>query len=263
MADRMGVRLKWLGCAAFEMDFGNVTVVNDPWITPNAKTELTWEAVEKCDYITLTHGHYDHTLDIPVYSQNVDPLKPGSGTGFVTPSMLHSTDVRGTLVNHSEHRQPAEQVKTCIDMCKYLSLDVCACAESVDKAKELAAFAPQMIAFFNDDPEVVDYGTRHMRSICLFFALLALSHCIAAVLRGAGRAFVPMFVMLGCWCALRVAYVTVALRFVNELETVSRAYPITWTASSIIYLIYFFTADWLHGFDRDQKGVLQNAKNVR
>jgi len=70
--DAMGVRLKWLGCACFEMDFGGVTVVNDPWITPNTKTELTWEAVEKCDYITLTHGHYDHTLDIPALVEKFD-----------------------------------------------------------------------------------------------------------------------------------------------------------------------------------------------
>ena len=62
----MGVRLKWLGCACFELDFGGVTVVNDPWITANQATELTWEAVEHCDYITLTHGHFDHTLDIPI-----------------------------------------------------------------------------------------------------------------------------------------------------------------------------------------------------
>ena len=63
---KFGFRIKWLGCACFEMDFGDATVVNDPWITANAKTDLTWEAVEKCDYITLTHGHHDHTLDIPV-----------------------------------------------------------------------------------------------------------------------------------------------------------------------------------------------------
>lgn len=93
------------------------------------------------------------SMDIPVYSQNVDPLKPGSGTGYVTPSMLHSTDVRGTLVNHSEHRQPIEDVRTCIEMCKYLSLDVCACAESVNKAREIAAFAPQMIAV--EPPELI------------------------------------------------------------------------------------------------------------
>ena len=65
MSKKFGARIKWLGCACFELDFGGLTVVNDPWITPNQATELTWEAVEKCDYITLTHGHSDHTLDIP------------------------------------------------------------------------------------------------------------------------------------------------------------------------------------------------------
>ena len=45
------IRLKWLGCSCFEMDFGDITIVSDPWITPNKKHELTWEAVEKCDYI--------------------------------------------------------------------------------------------------------------------------------------------------------------------------------------------------------------------
>lgn len=69
---KFGVRIKWLGCACFEMDFGGATVVNDPWITNNAKTELTWEDVEKCDYITLTHGHYDHTLDIPALVKKFD-----------------------------------------------------------------------------------------------------------------------------------------------------------------------------------------------
>ena len=71
--ESFGLRLKWLGCACFEMDFGTLTVVNDPWITPNAKTELTWEAVERCDYITLTHGHYDHTLDIPPLLEKFNP----------------------------------------------------------------------------------------------------------------------------------------------------------------------------------------------
>jgi len=110
--------------------------------------------------------------------------------------------------------------------------------------------ATHLIRFFNAQPEVVEYGTRHMRTICLFYFLLAFSHCIAAILRGAGKASVPMLTMLGCWCLIRVSYVTVAVRFVNELETVSRAYPITWTCSSIIFLIYFLKADWMHHFDR-------------
>ena len=106
-------------------------------------------------------------------------------------------------------------------------------------------FAPQLVAFFNDAPEVVDYGARHMRTICLFYCLLAFSHCVAAILRGAGRAMVPMVVMLVCWCLIRVTYITVAVRFVNELTTVSRAYPITWVCSSVVFLCYLLKMNWL------------------
>ena len=110
--------------------------------------------------------------------------------------------------------------------------------------------APRLIGIFNGTPEVVDFGTRHMRTICLFYCLLAFSHCIAGIMRGAGKASVPMVTMLVCWCLLRVSYITIAVGIVNELETVSRAYPITWTCSSIVFLIYFLKADWMHNFDR-------------
>lgn len=111
-------------------------------------------------------------------------------------------------------------------------------------------FSDSLIGIFNDQPAVIDFGSRHMRTICLFFFLLAFSHCIAGILRGAGKASVPMAVMLVCWCALRVTYIHFALGIVNELETVSLAYPITWSCSSLIFLIYFFKADWLHNFDK-------------
>ena len=111
-------------------------------------------------------------------------------------------------------------------------------------------FAPKLITFFNSAPEVVEFGVRHMRTICLFYFLLAFSHCIAGIMRGAGKPTVPMITMLACWCVIRVSYITVAVRFVNELTTVSRAYPITWTCSSIVFLFYFLKADWIHNFDR-------------
>lgn len=111
-------------------------------------------------------------------------------------------------------------------------------------------FAPQMIGLFCDSQEAIDFGTQHMRTICLFYCLLAFTHCLSAILRGAGKATVPMFTMLACWCVLRVSYITVAVKLVNELTTVSRAYPITWGCSSIILLIYFLKADWIGNFDR-------------
>lgn len=121
-------------------------------------------------------------------------------------------------------------------------------AESIGLLSYL--FAPGLIGFFNDSPEAVAFGTQHMRTICLFYFLLAFSHCIAAILRGAGKATVPMFTMLVCWCLIRVSYITVAVKFVNALTTVSWAYPITWACSSIVFLIYFLKADWIHTFDK-------------
>jgi putative MATE family efflux protein len=111
-------------------------------------------------------------------------------------------------------------------------------------------FAPELIGFFAKSEAAIAYGTAHMRTICLFYFLLALSHCIAGIMRGAGKATVPMFTMLACWCLIRVSYITIAVRFVPELTTVSWAYPLTWTLSSIVFLIYFLKADWIHNFDR-------------
>ena len=118
-------------------------------------------------------------------------------------------------------------------------------------------FAPQLIGLFNDSPKAIDFGVRHMQTISLFYCLAAFSHCMAAVMRGAGKATVPMFTMLVCWCVIRVSYITVAVKIVNELTTISWAYPITWILSSVTLLTYFFKADWIHNYDR------MEAKNVR
>ena len=113
-------------------------------------------------------------------------------------------------------------------------------------------FAPQMISLFAKSEAAIRYGTQHMQTISLFYCLLAFSHCIAGILRGAGKATIPMLTMLLCWCVIRVSYITIAVPFMPELTTVSWAYPISWSLSSIIFLVYFLKADWIHNFDRQE-----------
>ena len=127
----------------------------------------------------------------------------------------------------------------------------CLMAESIGLLSYI--FAPELIGFFSDTQEAIDFGVQHMQTICLFYCLLAFSHCIAGIMRGAGKASVPMFTMLICWCVIRVSYISVAVKFVNELTTVSWAYPITWSLSSIIFLIYLLKADWIHNFDKQRQ----------
>lgn len=130
---------------------------------------------------------------------------------------------------------------------------VCSCSVAEIIGLLAYLFAPQLIGLFSETSEAIQFGAIHMRTICLFYFLLAFSHCIAGVMRGAGKATVPMFTMLVCWCMIRVTYITAALTIVNQLTTVSWAYPITWTLSSIIFLLYFFKADWIHTFEHEEK----------
>ena len=110
--------------------------------------------------------------------------------------------------------------------------------------------APQLISLFDATPAVVELGVRQARTITLFYGLLAFSHSVAAVCRGAGRAVVPMTIMLSVWCVFRIIYIMTVMHFVGEIGAIYWAYPITWAISSVIYLIYYLKSDWVHGFDR-------------
>ena len=112
-------------------------------------------------------------------------------------------------------------------------------------------FAEPFIRFFLSGEESVRWGIEHCRTVSLFYFLLAYSNCIAGVLRGAGKAFVSMIVMLAIWCVLRIIYITVAMQIRHDIVLLYWAYPITWAISSAIYLIYYHVSDWLHSFEKE------------
>lgn len=70
-----GIRLKWLAVTSFELQFGNTTVVTDPYITHCKGTDLTVDAVENCNYICLSHAHWDHITDIPALMEKFPTSK--------------------------------------------------------------------------------------------------------------------------------------------------------------------------------------------
>lgn len=98
-------------------------------------------------------GAVARSVSIPVLSQNVDPYKPGSATGWMTPSMVKACGCAGTLINHSEHRSDDQRIGECVRMCDDLGLITMVCAESVEKARSVAVFAPRFIAV--EPPELI------------------------------------------------------------------------------------------------------------
>ena len=111
-------------------------------------------------------------------------------------------------------------------------------------------WASELITLFDSTPGVIALGVQQARTVSLFYCLLAFSHSIAAVCRGAGRAVVPMMIMLSVWCVIRIIYIMLVVHFIGEIGYIYWAYPLTWAISSTIYLIYYLRSDWVHGFER-------------
>lgn len=109
---------------------------------------------------------------------------------------------------------------------------------------------PYFAAAFDGTEAVVAIATKQAHTEALFYCFLAFSHCIAGIMRGAGKSAVPMFVMLISWCIIRITYITVTVHFIPKIEVIFWAYPLTWSISSVIFLIYFLKANWLYNFER-------------
>lgn len=92
--------------------------------------------------------------------------------------------------------------------------------------------------------EVLDAGVTALRTVCFFYPLLAFSHLIASCLRGAGKALIPMIIMLSIWCIFRVSYISIAMLINHNLTVLYAAYPITWGMSSAIYFVLYFFTKW-------------------
>jgi len=92
-------------------------------------------------------------INIPVFAEHIDPIKPGSHTGWTLPEAVKAAGAVGTLINHSEHRLLLADIDVCISRAKELNLDHIVCSNNVATSKTIAAFSPNFVAV--EPPELI------------------------------------------------------------------------------------------------------------
>lgn len=112
-----------------------------------------------------------------------------------------------------------------------------------------------LLNLFIDKEDAIAFGIIHANISSLFFFLLAFSHCASGILRGCGKSLIPMFTMLAFWCVIRVTYVTITIQYFPVFQTISWAYPLTWSLSSLVFIIVLLSTDWVHGLEKRMKTV--------
>ena len=74
-------------------------------------------------------------VDIIILAQHADDSSAGSTTGYIIPELLKKSKIKGTLLNHSEHRIPQAEIKGTILRLKQLKMISIVCVKDVEEAK--------------------------------------------------------------------------------------------------------------------------------
>ena len=93
---------------------------------------------------------------IPILAQHVDDSKVGSTTGFVVPELLKKSKVKGSLINHSEHRISGKEIEKLVSKLSELKMISVLCVKNVAEAKKYLKLNPDYIAI--EPPELIGSG---------------------------------------------------------------------------------------------------------
>ncbi len=95
-------------------------------------------------------------VDIPVFSQHIDPIRPGPYTGHVLAEAVRSTGAAGTLINHSERRIKVSEIEETLEIARSAELATIVCANTAGVGAAIASLHPDMIAI--EPPELIGGG---------------------------------------------------------------------------------------------------------
>jgi len=100
-------------------------------------------------------------------------------------------------------------------------------------------FAAPVVAFFNDKPEVVDYGSLLLRWMTPFYVLCCFHQIYSGALRGAGNSKAPMIIMLCSFVLFRQVYLFFMSQICNEIIPIAMSYPAGWLLCSSLTMLYY------------------------
>lgn len=103
----------------------------------------------------------------------------------------------------------------------------------------LLIFAAPIVGFFNDKPQVIEYGAMLLRWMSPFYVLCCFNQIYSGALRGAGNTKAPTIIMLSSFVLFRQIYLYVMSGICNEIIPIAMSYPAGWLLCSSLTSLYY------------------------
>ena len=125
---------------------------------------------------------------------------------------------------------------------------------SVSLSVIMITFGPFLFGIFTVDQELIRIGLMMQRIITPFYAAFMFIEVFSSALRGLSDVLIPTLLTLCGVCLVRIAWITFIVPISPSISMVSYCYPLTWSLTSVLFIIYYFyRKNRIEGFRRLKK----------
>ena len=113
--------------------------------------------------------------------------------------------------------------------------------------------SPLTMRLFSSDPAVLAEARQFILHISSCYVLFSSVEVLSSAMRGVGNAVKPAVITFFAVCVLRMALLfTVTFPHLSVL-TISICYPVTWAASSVLFILYYKFGRWMPRYPESAK----------
>lgn len=98
---------------------------------------------------------------------------------------------------------------------------------------------------FTTDTKVVEIGMEMLMAMTPYYFTFVCVEVLSGAIRGVGDAFKPMLITCFGVCGLRLVWLLIIVPMNPTLFNIVVCYPITWSVTSILFIIYYLRGRWL------------------
>ena len=144
-----------------------------------------------------------------------------------------------TFVGQNLGAKNVERARDGVKQAVFMGVGVLICISGA-----MALSARFLVSLFNQDPDVLHYGTLFILMTVPFRFCSSFNQILAGSLRGSGDAKGPMCIMLFSFVVCRQIYLFFVTKIAFNEYTVGMGYPVGWIVCAILSFLYYRRTRW-------------------
>lgn len=112
-----------------------------------------------------------------------------------------------------------------------------------------------LYSLFTSDPEVLRIGMQIVHFLVPTFFTYVCVEVLSGALRGVGDCWIPTVICLSGICLIRVLWIMLAVPQRPDIYTMTFSYPLTWTITSVLFIVYYCFFSKISVFRRRRKSL--------